>query len=97
MHLNLSRPNILTDMRAAANGRDLRDKRQVATGMFALTAKRHLIPCKSYPYASKRQNTRTNRKMVRLAIKIDWDKERTIDLIERERKRQSLVWDIEGH
>lgn len=58
MHLNPQHPNILADMQAAANGRDLRDQRQVATGMFALTAKRHLIPRKSYPYASERQMKR---------------------------------------
>lgn len=69
MHLNPQHPNILADMQAAANGARLHNP----------LSKRSLIPRKSYPYASERQNTRINRKMIRLADKIDWDKKRTID------------------
>jgi hypothetical protein len=45
MHLNPQHPNILSDMQAAANGRRLHDP----------FAKRHLLPRKTYPYASVRQ------------------------------------------
>lgn len=45
MHLNHQHPNILADMQAAANGRRLANP----------LSKRHLIPHKSYPYASERQ------------------------------------------
>lgn len=66
MHLNPSNPNILHDMQAAANRRDLRDGRRTpvvdaiignVTGRLLVipSAKRHLISRKSYPYASERQ------------------------------------------
>jgi len=58
MHVNNAHPNILQDKRAAANGRDLRDRN--AHGK--LVAKRHEYGYKrSYPYASVRQSTRKSR------------------------------------
>lgn len=63
MHLNPFHPNILHDMQAAANGRDLRNKRY---GMA--TAKRHLILRKSYPYTSERQVKRQQRKVTSCLI-----------------------------
>lgn len=77
MHLNPQHPNILHDMQAAANGRDLRDGKRIAhmdglipTGRLAVlpTAKRHLIPRKSYPYASERQVKRQQSTAQRLAF-----------------------------
>lgn len=68
MHLNPQHPNILHDMQAAANGRDLRDGQRSPNPnnpqmpWLLLTAKRHLIPRNSYPYASERQVKRQQRK-----------------------------------
>lgn len=58
MHVNLRKPNILQDMRASAQGRDLRNR--AANG--ALSAKRWREGKRRYPYSSERQETRKQRK-----------------------------------
>lgn len=100
MHLNPQHPNILHDMQAAANGRDLRDGQKMVhpqTGrvMTIPCAKRHLIPRKSYPYASERQVQRQRRRAIELGIKpyIDWDKVREEELKLGE-SVLSTIWDI---
>lgn len=75
MHLNPQHPNILSDMQAAKgqrytfNGRTGIDRYGNPCSIW--DAKRHLISRKIYLYASERQSTRINRKMVRLADKIN--------------------------
>lgn len=59
MHLNPQHPNILHDMQAAANGKDLRSRTQMGT----LTAHRHYQPHRTYPYASERQVKRQQRRI----------------------------------
>lgn len=61
MHLNPNHPNILHDMQAAANGRDLRNRNQFGH----LTAKRHLVKRGNefYHYASERQLKRQQRRV----------------------------------
>lgn len=63
MHLNSFRPNILHDMQAAANGRDLRNS---ANGKFP--AKSDWFSRKVYPYASERQVKRQQRKYIYLQM-----------------------------
>lgn len=53
MHVNMFKPNILQDMIAASNGRDLKNRSQYGI----LTASRHQGP-RRYPYSSKRQQGR---------------------------------------
>jgi hypothetical protein len=64
MHLNPFHPNILYDMQAATNGHDLCNKRYGIK-----TAKRHLIPHKSYPYASERQTQRQQANFIIISAK----------------------------
>jgi hypothetical protein len=66
VHLNPQHPNILSDMQATANGRDLRDGQRMPMPDGRLlvlpSAKRHLIPRKSYSYASEWQVKRQQRR-----------------------------------
>lgn len=66
MHLNPFHPNILHDMQAAANGRDLRDGPRIPRPdgkiLVAPTARRWLFPRKRYLYASERQTNRQTSK-----------------------------------
>lgn len=61
MHVNRTKPNIHQDMLAAAQGADLRTKNKLRQP----NAKRQLVPKRSYPYSSTRQNTRRQRKVDR--------------------------------
>lgn len=71
MHLNPLHPNILHDMQAAANGRDLRDGKlipnpqNIERPIKLVSAKRHLVLRNNYPYSSERQVIRQRIQLVR--------------------------------